>query len=113
MTPLIGLARRLDVGDAVAFLGTVDHEGLKGVLEACDVFVIPTLSDFTGRVAVEALTSGVPVVVSPMTGAAETMVRTGLTASWSTPEIRTHSLRRCTVPSTPRRCLPCAPESRK
>ena len=52
---LIELARRLEVDDAVAFLGTVDHESLKGVLEACDVFVFPTLSDFTGRVAVEAL----------------------------------------------------------
>lgn len=113
MTPLIGLARRLDVGDAVAFLGTVDHEGLKGVLEACDVFVFPTLSDFTGRVAVEALTSGVPVVVSPMTGAAETMVQDGVNGIVVDPR-DPHALAAALhVPSTPRRCLPCAPESRK
>ena len=68
---LVELARRLEVDDAVAFLGTVDHEGLKGALDACDVFVFPTLRDLIGRVAVEALTAGVPVVVSPMTGAAE------------------------------------------
>ena len=49
-----------------------------GALEACDVFVFPTMSDFSGRVAVEALTAGVPVVVSPMTGAAGTIVQDGI-----------------------------------
>ena len=29
---LIALTHRLDLDDAVAFLGTVDHEGLKGAL---------------------------------------------------------------------------------
>ena len=77
-TSLVELARRLEVDDAVAFLGTVDHEGLKGALEACDLFVFPTLGDFIGRVAVEALTAGVPVVVSPMTGAAKTIVQDGV-----------------------------------
>jgi glycosyltransferase involved in cell wall biosynthesis len=77
-TSLVELARRLEVDDAVAFVGTVDHEGLKGALDACDVFVFPTLRDFIGRVAVEALTAGVPVVVSPMTGAAGTIVQDGV-----------------------------------
>ncbi|MEP6762104.1 MAG: glycosyltransferase, partial [Sporichthyaceae bacterium] len=75
---LAELARRLEVDDAVAFLGTVDHEGLKGALDACDVFVFPTLRDLTGRVAVEALTAGVPVVISPMAGAAGTIVQDGV-----------------------------------
>ena len=77
-TSLAELARRLDVDDAVTFLGTVDHEGFKGALDACDVFVLPTLRDLIGRVAVEALTAGVPVVVSPMTGAAGTIVQDGV-----------------------------------
>jgi glycosyltransferase involved in cell wall biosynthesis len=77
-TSLVELARRLEVDDAVAFLGTVDHERLKGALDACDVFVFPTLRDFIGRVTVEALTAGVPVVVSPMTGAAGTIVQDGV-----------------------------------
>jgi glycosyltransferase involved in cell wall biosynthesis len=75
---LVELARRQQVGDAVVFLGTVDHEALKGALEACHVFVFPTLADLVGRVVVEALTAGVPVVVSPMTGAAETIVEDGV-----------------------------------
>jgi glycosyltransferase involved in cell wall biosynthesis len=75
---LVELARRLQVEDAVAFLGAVDHQGLKGALEACHVLVFPTLHDLIGRVAVEALTVGVPVVLSQMTGAAETIVRDGV-----------------------------------
>jgi glycosyltransferase involved in cell wall biosynthesis len=75
---LLRLARRLQVEDAVTFLGTVDRERLKGALSACDVFVFPTLKDFIGRAVVEALTAGVPVVVSPLTGAAETIVHHGV-----------------------------------
>jgi glycosyltransferase involved in cell wall biosynthesis len=72
------LARRLGIEGSVAFLGTVDPAGLKGALEACDTLVFPTLQDLVGRVVVEALTVGVPVVVSPMTGAAGTIVRDGV-----------------------------------
>ena len=62
----------------VAFLGTVDHRVLKGAFQACQAFVFPTLQDWTGRVVVEALSAGAPVVVSPMTGAVGTIVHDGL-----------------------------------
>jgi glycosyltransferase involved in cell wall biosynthesis len=75
---LAGLARRLGIDDSVAFLGPVDHHGLKGALEASHALVFPTLQDFIGRVVVEALCTGTPVVVSPMTGAAATIVRDGV-----------------------------------
>lgn len=75
---LAELARSLHVEESVVFLGSVDHAGLKGALQACQAFVFPTLQDYIGRVAVEALTTGTPVVVSPMTGAAGTIVRDGV-----------------------------------
>ena len=75
---LVQLTRRLGVEDQVTFLGTVGHEALKGAFEACDAFVFPTLQDFVGRVVVEALTAGAPVVVSPMTGAVGTIVHDGV-----------------------------------
>jgi glycosyltransferase involved in cell wall biosynthesis len=75
---LVELAHDLHVEDSVAFLGPVDHHGLKGALQACQAFVFPTLRDFIGRVVVEALTAGAPVVVSPMTGAAGTIIRDGM-----------------------------------
>ena len=75
---LAELARRLGVEDSVIFLGMVDPGALKGALELCDALVFPTLQDLVGRVVVEALTLGVPVVLSPMTGAAGTVVHDGV-----------------------------------
>jgi len=75
---LVELATRLDMREEISFLGTVDHEALKGAFETCDAFVFPTLQDFVGRVAVEALTAGAPIVISPMTGAVGTIVHDGV-----------------------------------
>ena len=75
---LVQLSRRLGVEDAVIFLGTVDHQALKGAFQACQAFVFPTLQDLTGRVVVEALSVGAPVVASPMTGAVGTIVHDGV-----------------------------------
>ena len=75
---LVQLSRQLGVEDAVIFLGTVDHQALKGAFQACQAFVFPTLQDFTGRVVVEALSAGAPVVASPMTGAVGTIVHDGV-----------------------------------
>jgi glycosyltransferase involved in cell wall biosynthesis len=75
---LAELTRLLGVEDSVTFLGRVDPSALKGALELCDALVFPTLQDLVGRVVVEALTVGVPVVLSPMTGAAGTVVRDGV-----------------------------------
>jgi glycosyltransferase involved in cell wall biosynthesis len=75
---LVELSRRLGVEDMVTFLGTVDHQVLKGALQACQAFVFPTLQDLVGRVVVEALSVGTPVVISPMTGAVGTIVHDGV-----------------------------------
>jgi glycosyltransferase involved in cell wall biosynthesis len=75
---LVELSRRLAVEEMVTFLGKVDHKVLKGAFQACQAFVFPTLQDFTGRVLVEALSAGAPVVVSPMTGAVGTIVHDGV-----------------------------------
>jgi glycosyltransferase involved in cell wall biosynthesis len=75
---LVQLGDQLGVEDMVTFLGTVDHQALKGIFRACQAFVFPTLQDFVGRVVVEALSAGAPVVVSPMTGAVGTIVHDGV-----------------------------------
>ena len=75
---LLELATRLHIREEISFLGTADHEALKGAFEECTAFVFPTLQDFTGRVAVEALSAGAPIVISPMTGAVGTIVHDGV-----------------------------------
>ena len=72
------LSRRSTSRTRCIFLGTVDHHALKGAFQACHAFVFPTLQDLTGRVVVEALSAGAPVVASPMTGAVGTIVHDGV-----------------------------------
>jgi glycosyltransferase involved in cell wall biosynthesis len=64
------------VGDGVAadackrampkatFLGTLDHHALAQVYASADVFMFPSISESYGNVVVEAMASGLPVVIA-------------------------------------------------
>jgi len=106
---LVELTTQLGIQDEVTFLGTVDHEVLKGAFQACIAFVFPTLQDFVGRVVVEALTAGVPLVISPMTGAVGTIVRDGVNGIVVDPWDSRARPRRCGARPTRR---PRAPSGR-
>jgi glycosyltransferase involved in cell wall biosynthesis len=100
---LVQLSRRLGVEEMVTFPGTVDHQVLKGAFQACQAFVFPTLQDFVGRVVVEALSAGAPVVVSPMTGAVGTVVHHGVNGIVVDPRDATalaEAMRRAADPET-------------
>ena len=64
-------AERLGVADRVRFLGAVPHDRLPIVLNAADVFVLPTASEGLANAWVEALACGTPVVTTPIPGATE------------------------------------------
>lgn len=68
---LRSLAERLGVAERVRFLGAVPHDELPVVLNAADVFVLPTASEGLANVWVEALACGTPVVTTPIPGAQE------------------------------------------
>ena len=61
---LEALARGTDVGDKVAFLGELDEPALVAAYQACDVFVLPsvTRAEAFGVVQLEAMACGKPVV---------------------------------------------------
>jgi len=67
------LATRLRVEDRVIFTGRVSPEDLPAYFAACDVFVLPSVSrlEAFGIVALEAMASGKPVVVSDIPGVRE------------------------------------------
>ena len=68
---LKSMAERLGVADRVRFLGAVPHGELPIVLNAADVFVLPTASEGLANAWVEALACGTPMVTTPIPGAAE------------------------------------------
>ncbi|MBI4132367.1 MAG: glycosyltransferase family 4 protein [Candidatus Sungbacteria bacterium] len=76
------LARRLGVGPAVTFLGSVPYADLPRYLAAADVFVRPARSEGMGNAFVEALAAGLPIVGTPVEGILDIIEdgRTGLFA---------------------------------
>lgn len=64
-------AERLGVADRVQFLGAVPHGELPVLLNAADVFVLPSSSEGLANAWVEALACGTPVVTTPIPGAQE------------------------------------------
>jgi glycosyltransferase involved in cell wall biosynthesis len=65
------LASELGIADRVRFLGPVPHEELPILLNAADVFVLPSSSEGLANAWVEALACGTPVVTTPIPGAQE------------------------------------------
>ncbi len=64
-------AVRLGVAERVRFLGAVPHGELPVLLNAADVFVLPSASEGLANAWVEALACGTPVVTTPIPGAQE------------------------------------------
>jgi L-malate glycosyltransferase len=65
----------LGLGDAVRFLG--EREDVPAILRACDVALLPSWDEPFGRVVVEAMAMGTPVVATSVGGPAE-IIRDGV-----------------------------------
>ena len=65
------LARKFGIEHQVRWEGFVPYEKLGSYYEACDVFVLPSLEDTWGVVALEAMAFGKPVLCSRSAGSSE------------------------------------------
>jgi len=72
---LHALAARLDVAERVRFLG--ERSDVPQVLAATDILLVPSWREAFGRIAVEGMAMGVPVVATEVGGPAE-IVRPGI-----------------------------------
>jgi glycosyltransferase involved in cell wall biosynthesis len=71
------LAEELDIVGRVRFCGHVGYSDLFGYFEQSDVFVLPTRSDYRALVGFEALSMGMPLLVSKFDGASEEIIDQG------------------------------------
>ena len=74
---LEGLCSELGIERKVRFLGFLDHEALCRHYMSCDVFVLPSLVETQGLVAMEAMWFGKPIVVARSVVSASELVVDG------------------------------------
>ena len=72
-------ARRLGLDELLDFTGRLQGQALRDAIRTADVFVLPTRQDTYGAVVHEAACLGLPLLVSQHAGAAEALVREGVT----------------------------------
>lgn len=68
---LVERSQELGIGHAVAFTGKVSNREAQALFRRADCFVMPSLSEPFGLVALEAIAHGTPVVLSKQSGASE------------------------------------------
>lgn len=85
-TRLEALAAALGIGERIAFLG--HREDVPGVLAQLDLFVLPSLYEPFGRVLIEAMAAGKPIVASRAGGVPEIVLdgETGLLVAPGDPQ---------------------------
>jgi len=96
-------AAQMGISDRVLFTGYVKNEDLSRMYRTADLYVMPSVSEPFGIVALEALSYKTPVIISKQSGVAETVNHALKVDFWDTDEIAnkinailTHpSLRRC------------------
>ncbi len=64
---------RLGIADRFHFTDFLDREGVRRLFSMTDVFVMPSVSEPFGIVPLEAVRSGIPVIISRQSGVAEVL----------------------------------------
>jgi glycosyltransferase involved in cell wall biosynthesis len=92
---LASKAREIGVGERITWAGYVPHDAVAGVYDDMDVLVVPSRTvpnwkEQFGRVVIEALACGVPVIASDSGELPELMAHTG--GGWIFPEGESRAL---------------------
>lgn len=83
------LVDRLGVSDSVRFLGTIQHEYLPSLYAVADLLVLPSVYEPFGKVLIEAMACGKPVIATKVSGIPEVVVdnETGILVPSKRPDL--------------------------
>ncbi len=92
------LARKLNLSGYFYFPGFLTEEEIAELFQMSDVFVMPSVSEPFGLVALEAMQSGVPVIISKQSGVSEVVKNAIVVDYW---DIKAMADELCTVLNNP------------
>jgi len=84
---MIELAASLGIGRNVLFLGAYSREEADQLFGTADMFVMPSVSEPFGIVALEAVAKGTPIIISKQSGASEVLHNSFKVDFWDTEEM--------------------------
>jgi glycosyltransferase involved in cell wall biosynthesis len=84
MDAMIARVAELEISDKFHFTGFLQGDDVFQMLEMTDVFVMPSVSEPFGIVPLEAMQSGVPVIISNQSGVAEILENAMKIDFWDT-----------------------------
>ncbi|MDI6708346.1 MAG: glycosyltransferase family 4 protein [Candidatus Thermoplasmatota archaeon] len=84
---LVELTVQLGIYDKVTFTGYVADENIPELYALADVFVLPSVSEPFGIAALEAMASGVPIIISKTSGVSELVRSCLLVDFWDVDEM--------------------------
>jgi glycosyltransferase involved in cell wall biosynthesis len=70
--------RVMGLVDRVSFLGEIDPEEVPAVMNACDLFMFPSVHEALGMALIEAMAAGMPIVASDIPAHREVLQDTGI-----------------------------------
>lgn len=84
LSKLIEMSFDLGINDHVSFIGFVDQNQIHDLYKQCDIFVMPSVSEPFGIVALESIAQKTPVIISKTSGVAEIARSTIRVDFWDT-----------------------------
>ncbi len=84
---MVTLSHELKIQDNIIFTGFLRGNDIDKAFQSADVFVMPSVSEPFGLVALEAIHNGTPVIMSKQSGVAETIPNSLKVDFWDTDEI--------------------------
>ncbi len=84
---LIEFAVKHGIAEHVTFTGFVPDAEVQRLYESCDVYVLPSVSEPFGISVLEAMTTGLPTIVSTTTGVGEALTHVLRAEHWDSDEM--------------------------
>jgi glycosyltransferase involved in cell wall biosynthesis len=95
-------AAYLGIGNRVIFAGFLSGNSLNAVYQMADVFVMPSVSEPYGIVALEAVARGIPTIISKQSGVAESLKNVKTVDYWDTYQLAQEISNSLRFPNTAR-----------